>query len=138
MHQTADDISGGRVELQVVNLPSDRVGAAQANALNQHAVGHFKLNKSISFDANVSHGLCLGSGAGETVEEPALGLDLRLTKLGLDHADDNVVRNQGALGHILLGLLAEGSAVLDLLTQDVASADVNDAKGLGNELTLRA
>ena len=136
--QTADDVGGGRVELQVVDLTGDWVSAAKADALHENAVRHFELDKGIGLDSDVSHGLGLGGSAGEAVEEPALRLDLRLAQLGLHHADDNAVRNKGALGHVLLGLLAEGSAGLDLLAQDIAGADVHDAVRPGDELALCA
>ncbi len=122
----------------MVDLSGDWVSAAQANALYQHAVGHFKLQESIGLDANVSHGLGLSGSAGEAVEEPALGLDLRFAQLGLHHANHNAVRHKSAFGHVLLGLLSEGGASLDLLTQDVAGADVDHSVGLGDELALRA
>ena len=136
LHQAADDIGRGWVELQVVDLAGYWVSAAQADALNKNAVGHFELQKYICSNAEVGHCLGLGGSAGEAIEEPALGLDFRLAQLGLHHADDDVVRDKSTLGHVLLGFFAEGSAVLDLLTQDISGADVDDAVGLGDEFAL--
>ena len=122
----------------MVDLAGDGVGAAQADALDEHAVGHLKLNESVGLDADISHGLGLCSSAGKAVQKPALGLHLRFAKLGLHHADDDRVGHEGTLGHVLLGFLAEGSAGLDLLAQNVAGADVHNAVLLHDELALGA
>lgn len=52
---------------------------------------------------------------------PALAL-LVVGELLLDHADDNIVADQTALVHDLLGLSAEGSLLCNLRSQHIAGS----------------
>jgi hypothetical protein len=56
----------------------------------------------------------------------------------LDHAHDDVVGNQPALVHDLLGRLAQIAARLDVRPQHVAGGDLGDGVPLLDEARLRA
>ncbi len=56
----------------------------------------------------------------------------------LDDADDDLVRHQGALVHVLLGLRPHGCTRLDRRAEHVAGGDLHDAVLFGEALGLRA
>src|SRR3954451_1446259 len=75
--------------------------------------------------------------AWEAVEEEAV-LGVGLGEPVEDHADDDLVGDQVAAVHVLLGLLAEVRAVLDGLAQHVARGDVGEREVLLEALGLGA
>ena len=79
-----------------------------------------------SYDGRVLHRLGLRDGAREAVEQEAVGA-IGLRDALLDQADDDVVADQAASVHHLLGGQAERRAGLDRGAQHVAGGDLRDA-----------
>ena len=82
-------------------------------------------------------GLRLRQRAREAVQDPS-GAELALTQGVLDQVDDQLIGDELALVHVLLGLLAERGPVLAGLPEDVAGRDLLSAVALEQTLRLRA
>ena len=76
-------------------------------------------------------------GAWEAVEDEALGIQVRL-HLVADHADHDGIGHQFALVHQFLGLHTQWALGLDLGTQQITGAQVDQAVVLDQEIALRA
>ena len=88
-------------------------------------------------EAGGLHCIGLGDGAGETIEQEAVGA-VGLRDALLDQVDDQVVTDQTTGLHHGLGLQAQGGAGLDRGAQHVAGRDLRDAVFLADEGGLRA
>jgi hypothetical protein len=129
----------GRVELDVVDVA---VGAlAAAGDPLEHGVV-VRLDQQCGGQPTpaaldlVAQRVGLPDRAGEAVEQEAvvaLALDL-----GHDHLDHQLVRNEVAVAHVLLGLLAQVAAVLAVLAQHVARGDVGEVEVLAQPRGLGA
>ena len=113
------------------------MGASAAHALDDGGVGHVDFDHVVELDAGGLHGVGLRNGAWEAVEQKALGA-IGLGDALLDQADDDVVADQAAGVHHLLGLHAQRRAGLDGGAQHVAGGDLRDAVLLADEGGLRA
>src|SRR5690606_17569572 len=74
---------------------------------------------------------------GKAVEQVAVGA-IGLLQAIADQADDDLIRNQAAGFHDLLGLQAKGGAGLDGGAQHVAGRDLRNAEALADERRLRS
>jgi hypothetical protein len=110
----------------------ERGGAAAAHALDDGVVGHVDLQHVVELDAGGLHGVGLRDGAREAVEQEAVGA-VGLGDALLDQADDDVVADQRAGVHHLLGGQAQRRAGLDGGAQHVAGGDLRDAVFLADE-----
>src|SRR4051812_15816888 len=75
--------------------------------------------------------------AGEAVEQEAV-IALTVVHAAQDHPDDHLVGDEVSAVHVLLGLLAEVGALLDLRAQHVARRDVGQVEVLGEAFGLGA
>ncbi len=73
----------------------------------------------------ILHGLRLGNGTGEAVQQEAVGA-IRLRDTFFDQADDDVVGDELTCVHHGLGLEAQLGARLDRRTQHVAGGDLQE------------
>ena len=111
--------------------------AAAAHALDDGGVGHVDLEHDVELDAGGLHRVGLRDGAREAVEQEAVGA-VGLGDALLDQADDDVVADQAAAVHHLLGRHAQRRAGLDGGAQHVAGGDLRDAVLLADHRGLRA
>ena len=128
----------GRVELEVVDLPSDRVAPAADAPLDQDVIRHVEEHKLVSLDALLGHGLGLHSSAREAIEKPTLFFAVVGAEAIPHDADDDVIGNERSLVHVLLCHLPHVSSLGDLISQGVACGDVHHTKLLDNVLALGA
>ncbi|GIX65379.1 trehalose-phosphatase [Babesia caballi] len=123
----------GRPVGLVVHTAGGDVDEATADAPGQNVLGALEEKHGVQLLADAGeHGLealGLALGAGETVEDEAAaaleGVDLALHQL-----QDNVVGDEGALVHVLLGLETHGVAVPHCGAQNVTSGQVAVAVGV--------
>lgn len=113
----------GRVEGAVVGAARGGVDEAAGDAGDQQGVVDLELDgvlqRGLLLGQHLVEGLGLGDRPGEAVEdEAALALLVGL-ELALDHADDDVVADEAAGVHDLLGLLAERGLLGDLGSEHV-------------------
>src|SRR5215210_2980705 len=129
----------GRVELDVVDVAVGALAAAR-EALD-HALVRRRDEQGGGQPAAAALHLLgervgLADRAREAVEQEAVvALVLDLVE---DHRDHELVGHQLALVHVLLGLLAELGAVLDVRAQEVARTDVGQPEVLGQSRGLGA
>lgn len=77
--------------------------AAPAHALDDGLKGHVDFKHVVELDPGRLHGVGLGDGAGEAIEEETVGA-IRLCNAFLDEANDDVVTDQRTGVHHGLGL----------------------------------
>jgi len=121
----------------VVGAARGHVHAATAHAFDDRRVRHVDFKHEVDVHAGALHGFGLRNGAGETVEQEALGA-VWLRDAFLDQADDDVVTDQLASVHHLLGLQPERGAGLDGRAQHVAGRDLGDTVVLAQKCSLGA
>jgi hypothetical protein len=119
----------GRVEGAVVGAARGRVDEAAGDAGDEQGVVDLELNGVLQgrllLRQHLVEGLGLGDRPREAVEdEAALALLVGL-ELALDHANDNVVADEAAGVHDLLGLLAERGLLGDLGSEHVTGGLLN-------------
>lgn len=127
----------GRIEAYVVAAAAGRVHAAFAHAFDDVAFRHFDLDHVIQRDAGALERVGLRDGARETVEQVAVGA-IGLGQAIAHQADDQVVRDQAARVHDLLGFQAQRRAGLDGGAQHVTGGYLRDAVVLGEKGGLGA
>ena len=127
----------GRIELDVIGAAGGHVHAAAAHAIDDLAVRHVDLEHEVDRDAGILHGIGLRNGAGEAVEHVTV-LAIGLLEAILDQTDDDVVANQAAGIHDLLGLQAQRGAGLDGGAQHVAGGNLRNAEFFLDEVGLGA
>ncbi len=124
-----------RVEHHVVGTAGTGVNATTAHALDDLFVRHVEFQYEIHGNTGVLHGLRLGNGARETVQQEAVGA-IRLGNTLFDQADDDVVRDELTCVHHGFGLEAQLGARLDRGTQHVAGGDLRNTVFFHDELSL--
>ena len=70
---------------------------------------------------------CLGHGSREAIEKPAL-IGTQLVQLCVDELDHDLVRDEGAILHLLGSPLSDSCALRDVLAQEVTARDGVDLK----------
>jgi hypothetical protein len=113
------------------------MAAPPAHALDDGVEGHVDLQHHVQLDAGGLHGVGLRQGAREAVEQEAVGT-VALRDAFLDQADDDVIADQAAAVHHLLGGQAQRRAGLDGGAQHVAGGNLRNAVLLADERGLRA
>ena len=121
----------------MVGAATGGVGAAAAHAFDDGFEGHINFQYVVQFDAGSLHGIGLGNGAGETVEEETLGA-VGLGNALFDQIDDQLIADQGASLHHGIGLQAQWGTCLDCCAEHIAGRDLRDAVLLADEGGLRA
>jgi hypothetical protein len=101
----------GRVELEVVDLPSDRVAPAADAPLDEDVIRHVEKHKLVSLDALLGQGLGLHSSAGEAVKKPTVFFAVVGVEAIPHDADDDVIGNERSLVHVLLRHLPHVSSL---------------------------
>jgi hypothetical protein len=101
--------------------------APTAHTRNDLFVIHGDFDHVVDVDAGIDHGLRLGDGARETIEEEAAGA-VGLGDTFLDEADDDVVRDQPTGIHDRLRLPAQLRAGLDRRTEHVSRRDLRECQ----------
>ena len=124
-----------RVEHHVVGTAGAGVHAATAHALDDLFVRHREFQHEVHHHTGILHGLRLGNGAGEAVQQEAVGA-IRLRDTFFDQADDDVVGDELTCVHHGLGLEAQLGARLDRRTQHVAGGDLRNTVFFHDELSL--
>ena len=127
----------GRIELDVIGAAGGDVHATTAHAGDDLAVRHVDFEHVVDRHAGILHGLGLRNGARETVEHVA-ALAVGFLEAILDQADDDVVADQAAGIHDLLGFEAQRRAGLDGGAQHVAGGNLRNAEFLLDEVGLGA
>ena len=128
-------LRGGRHHM--VGGPAVDAGPAAGHSPLNLLVGDLNGDHRIELDTGLLQGLSLGDGAGHPVQDIAL-LAVGLGQPLGDDADDDVVRDQLAGVHILLGLQAHGGAVGHGGAEDVAGGNGGDVQLLADDLRLSA
>ena len=113
------------------------MAAAAAHALDDGLEGHVDFQHVVEVDASFLHGLGLGNGAREAVEQETVGAVV-LGDAFLHQVDDQVVADQTARVHDLLGFDAQRGAGLDGGAQHVARGNLRNAVLLADEGGLGA
>ncbi len=122
----------------MIYLSRHRVGATEADPLNERLVRHVQQQKDVRSDTRGGQRSRLGGGARKAIEEPSLGDDVRLLKLLGHDGDDELIGHELTSRHAGLRLLAKLRARLHLLAQDVSGADVHNSIRADDEFALRA
>src|SRR3954453_4229563 len=136
----ADLVVLRRVVLEVVGV-AVRAHAPAREPLHDVVLGHVDEERgrepAVDLPQRLVERLGLLVGAREAVEEEAV-LGVRLGEPVEDHADDDLVGDEVAAVHVLLGLLAEVRLLLDRLAQHVPRRDVREREVLLEALRLGA
>ncbi len=115
--------------------------SAQDEALHQFVLGHVEVEHHAhllsAFGQHLLQGFGLCDGAGEAVEDDALGVLEAVQRAGQD-VDNQLVGQELSLVDIAFGGFAQFGSVLDFGTQHVARGDVVDAILRYNSLALCA
>jgi hypothetical protein len=127
----------GRVEEDVIGAARREVHAAAAHAADDLVVLDVDLHHRVDADLLGLQRVCLDHGPGKSVEEESL-LAVRLRDPLLDQAQDDVIRDQTAGVHDLLGLQPQRSPRLHRRPQHVAGRDLRDPVPRGDVAGLRA
>merc|ERR1719464_2308253 len=115
MHEPVDNLRRWRPEFEVVNLARLGVKTATATTLNQGFVGHFDEKELLHLQSRISHCLSLVWRTREAIKKAALLLDVVLREAVLYEVHNQIAGHQCAGVHVLLCLLAELGAALDVL-----------------------
>ena len=126
-----------RIEADVVRPPRRDVDAPAAHPLDDRRVGDVDLEDVVELDAGRLERVGLDDRAREAVEEEAGGA-VGLGDPLLDEAEDDVVADERARVHHLLGRQAERRSGLDGGAQHVAGRDLRDAEAAADEGGLRS
>ena len=108
LHQgfTRDVILSGhfrRIEFDMIRTAGSSMHATAAHAFNDGVKRHINFEHVVEFDASCLHGVSLGDGAGEAVEQEAVGT-VGLGDALFDQIDDQVVADQATRFHDGFGL----------------------------------
>jgi hypothetical protein len=130
-------VLGRRVVLGVVDVAGGLARAAAREALDEQVVrgleGHRGLELGVYLLEHLVEGFRLGLVAGEAVQDPGVFL----VQVGPHHLDDDLVRDQVPAVVVLLYLLPELGAGLDLGAHQVARRDVLRTRLARDALRLR-
>lgn len=121
----------GGLELGVVDAARGDVEPAAARALDDDVVGDVEAHDALDAEVELVHELRLLERAREPVEHPAAAALGHLHGV-LDDVEDDLVGDELALVHDVLGLHAVGGLVLDGGAEHVAGGEVADAVALND------
>src|SRR5699024_7997293 len=108
----------GWVVLDVIDTARDAMHAAPRHTLAYLFVVDGDFEHVIELDAGFLHGVGLGEGAWEAVEQETIGT-IAVADALLDQGYDDVIGDQPAAGHDLVDLEAQLATLLDRCTQHV-------------------
>ena len=119
----------------MVGAAGCKVNPAAGHALDDGVIRHNQLDNEVYVNAVGLHGVSLGDGSREAVEQIAVRA-VRLLYAVLDEPDDDVIRDQAALVHDCLGSLSELSAGLYGCPEHVSGGNLGNGILLGQKLRL--